>query len=84
MRWYQILVVDAQTGGSGVRPFNRLGEVVNPLNPNGNQGLIFGRPVTIGTTVTPVPAALPLLASGLGAMGLFGWRRKRKSAALAM
>jgi hypothetical protein len=33
---------------------------------------------------TPLPAALPLFASGLGAMGLFGWRRKRKnSAALA-
>jgi hypothetical protein len=30
---------------------------------------------------TPVPAALPLLASGLGAMGLLGWRRKRKNAA---
>jgi hypothetical protein len=79
-----ILVVDAQTGAPGFAPSINLGEVVNPLNPNGNQGLIFGGPVTIGTTVTPVPAALPLLASGLGAMGLFGWRRKRKSAALAM
>jgi hypothetical protein len=30
----------------------------------------------------PLPAALPLFASGLGAMGLFGgWRRKRKNAA---
>jgi hypothetical protein len=27
---------------------------------------------------TPLPAALPLFASGLGAMGFFGWRRKRK------
>ncbi len=26
----------------------------------------------------PVPAALPLLAGGLGLMGLMGWRRKRK------
>ena len=33
---------------------------------------------------TPLPAALPLFAGGLGAMGLLGWRRKRKnSAALA-
>ena len=77
-----ILVVDAQTGAPGFAPSTNLGEVVDPLNPNGNQGLIFGGPVTIGTTVTPVPAALPLLASGLGALGLFGWRRKRKSAAL--
>ena len=30
---------------------------------------------------TPAPAALPLFASGLGAMGLFGWRKKRKNAA---
>src|SRR5262249_36840902 len=27
--------------------------------------------------VTPIPAALPLFASGLGALGLLGWRRKR-------
>ena len=32
---------------------------------------------------TPLPAALPLFATGLGAMGLLGWRRKRKVAALA-
>jgi hypothetical protein len=32
-------------------------------------------------TVTPLPAALPLFATGLGAMGLLGWRRKRKAAA---
>jgi hypothetical protein len=30
---------------------------------------------------TPIPAALPLFATGLGALGLFGWRRKRKYAA---
>jgi hypothetical protein len=28
-------------------------------------------------STTPLPAALPLFATGLGAMGLFGWRRKR-------
>ncbi len=32
---------------------------------------------------TPLPAALPLFASGLSALGLLGWRRKRKAAALA-
>jgi hypothetical protein len=31
-------------------------------------------------SATPLPAALPLFASGIGAMGLFGWRRKRKAA----
>ena len=33
--------------------------------------------------VPPLPAALPLFASGLGGLGLLGWRRKRKKAALA-
>jgi hypothetical protein len=30
-------------------------------------------------TETPLPAALPLFATGLGALGLLGWRRKRKA-----
>ena len=32
---------------------------------------------------TPLPAALPLFASGLGALGLYGWRRKKKAQAVA-
>jgi hypothetical protein len=28
---------------------------------------------------TPLPAALPLFATGLGGLGLLGWRRRRKS-----
>jgi hypothetical protein len=32
---------------------------------------------------TPLPAALPLFATGLGALGLLGWRRKRTTSALA-
>ena len=28
----------------------------------------------------PVPAALPLLAGGLGLLAFFGWRRKRTAA----
>ena len=34
-------------------------------------------------SAVPLPAALPLFASGLGVLGLLGWRRKRKAAALA-
>jgi type VI protein secretion system component Hcp len=33
------------------------------------------------TSATPLPAALPLFATGLGALGLLGWLRKRKSRA---
>jgi len=33
------------------------------------------------STVVPLPATLPLFATGLGALGLLGWRRKRKAAA---
>jgi len=35
------------------------------------------------TAATPLPAALPLFASGLGALGLLGWRRRRKAQAAA-
>ena len=43
-------------------------------------------PTTFGAaadSATPIPAALPLFASGLGAFGFYGWRRKKKAAALA-
>jgi len=33
-----------------------------------------------GVAPVPLPAALPLFATGLGVMGLLGWRRKRKAA----
>jgi hypothetical protein len=36
-----------------------------------------------GTWTTPLPAALPLYATGLILMGLYGWRRKRKAQAVA-
>ena len=36
----------------------------------------------VSTSTTPLPAALPLFATGLGALGLLGWRRKRKTAVI--
>ena len=37
----------------------------------------------LGGGVVPLPAALPLFATGLGALGLMGWRRNRKATAVA-
>jgi hypothetical protein len=36
-----------------------------------------------GVPAVPIPGALPLFATGLGALGLLGWRRKWKAAAHA-
>jgi hypothetical protein len=35
------------------------------------------------SAATPLPAALPLFATGLAGLGLLGWRRKRKAEAVA-
>jgi hypothetical protein len=42
-------------------------------------GITAGSMFTFTSTTTPLPAALPLFATGLGALGLLGWRRKRKA-----
>jgi hypothetical protein len=35
---------------------------------------------TLEVCAVPLPAALPRFGTGLGALGLLGWRRKRKNA----
>jgi hypothetical protein len=51
--------------------------------------LTFEATTPIGTDfsgsldVVPLPAALPLFATGFAGLGLLGWRRKRKNAAIA-
>ena len=49
----------------------------------GQRILRFDMTAVTASSETPLPAALPLFATGLGALGLLGWRRKRKAAALA-
>jgi len=73
--------------------------VLPEVGPEGNNGLIYtpmsGQPgfsfdpafaitydlVSDGTV--PLPTALPLFATGIGGLGLLGWRRKRKAQARA-
>ena len=58
---------------------------VTLLSLAGDQNLGYGSDLTKGgeSPTTPLPAALPLFASGLGALGLLGWRKKRKAQAAA-
>jgi hypothetical protein len=45
---------------------------------NSNSDIFWG----LAPIVTPLPAALPLFVTGLGALGLLGWRRKKKAVLL--
>jgi hypothetical protein len=47
----------------------------------GGNFLVDGNPLFV-TSPTPLPAAFPLFATGLGGLGLLGWRRKRKNIAV--
>jgi hypothetical protein len=70
--------------------------IYNTLNTGDSEFITFGDHTTstayyasftvddpVTRTITPIPAALPLFATGLGALGLLGWRRKRKAQAVA-
>jgi hypothetical protein len=62
--------------------------IPQPFAPDEMYFSVWALPGTVDIThgasdvsATPLPAALPLFATGLGALGLLGWRRKRKNAA---
>jgi hypothetical protein len=55
----------------------------NPQPVPGNNTLAVLSGGVAVAAATPLPAALPLFVSGLGALGLLGWRRKRKAATTA-
>lgn len=69
-----VVLEDAAQGGGPLLQFNDGVDARSTSSVSGN--------VQIGTaSATPLPATLPLFATGVGAMGLLGWRRKRKNAA---
>ena len=79
---------------SGFDRFRILGiEISALLDPNSSTAFItgltfvsdedatFSGTMTPLTAETPIPATLPLFVSGLGALGLLGWQRRRKKTA---
>jgi hypothetical protein len=68
------------TEGNGTIQFLGTFTSISWTNPTSENWYGF----TVGAVHTPLPAALPLFATGLGAMGLLGWRRKRKKNAAAL
>lgn len=60
--------------------------LLTAVNGENNQTLAYdfdplGPPNGNDPSPTPLPGTLPLFAAGLGAMGLIGWRRRRKNIA---
>jgi hypothetical protein len=74
-----IISADFEALGSSVYKFfltTPTGLLQNPVAPiRTTSGPLVFSPV-------PLPAALPLFATGLGGLGLLGWRRKRKAQAV--
>jgi hypothetical protein len=80
-----LAIVISLTAANG----NTWADAASVLKANTNAAAIYGHGFEAfvenhGTqyggfySATPVPAALPLFVSGLGTLGVVGWRRKRK------
>lgn len=66
---------------------NAIDDALNGL-PTGGPGRMYAgnfivTEFQVDAQLTPIPGALALFASGLGALGLLSWHRKRKAAAIA-
>ena len=58
-------------------------EATSVVTDSSGSGMIVDPAVLSAVSPTPLPAAWPLFATGLGGLALAGWRRKRKPAAAA-
>jgi hypothetical protein len=65
--------------------FTNTWQIHGQNNGTVDQGRLAITGPTLGDAAiaTPIPAALPLFASGLGGLALMAWRRKRKALAAA-
>jgi hypothetical protein len=84
--WGQDALFAAWDKGDGTLAFLISGTLANVFDVWVKTSAGSGEMALTGSefSQTPLPAALPLFAGGLGALGLLGWRRKKKAAAFAV
>jgi|SRR5450631_3834073 hypothetical protein len=70
-------------GNLGTQALGSPDTIVNLAYQDSSHGLHVNNPNAGDVIATPLPAALPLFASGLGALGLLARNRKRKTALAA-
>jgi hypothetical protein len=92
-KFFGTMLVNSVTGDAAFTAAFTMGEILNinlttqALSGNNSLESVAAvarasAPIGSGLVSTiPLPGALPLFATGLGALGLLSWRRKRKAAA---
>jgi hypothetical protein len=76
---FQIALIDQIIEcGSGNQCKNKTGNILAVFSYKASAAEYV--PEDPSVSESPLPGALPLFASGLGAIGVFGWRRKKKAA----
>ena len=68
--------------GTAVNIFSEAGFTMDKLVPENGSGEAFGTFSIVGQVATPLRAALPLFAGGLGIIGLLGRRKNQKPTAM--
>jgi hypothetical protein len=78
-----LTMFNGPTEFQGFSPSGGTVGLVTYTGPWGFSGGSFDTVLTLTPLATPLPGALPLFATGLGALGLLGWRSKRKTMSAA-